>query len=327
MNLKRRENTKSMKKALRIIGKIVLGVLATIVVLLLGIFIYNRIKLADDKDVINNQQLSQMVEVDGQMMSVYISGEGKHTLVFMSGAGTPCPILDFKPFTDRFDEDYRIVIIEKFGYGFSNEYDGSRDVETRVSQNRKALEAAGITGSFILCPHSYSGLEAIYWAQNYPDEIEAIIGLDMAVPRSYDMYDDSIIQSVKSSDSIKRLLREIGIVRLFVGGTLPDDFTDEEKKIATAIICNNFGSKTASNETDYIISDLALIDGMPMPDVPTLLIISDGTVTEGWIDFEMNYASQLSDVTTVQLNCGHSVYDYEPDKCEAAMRGFIDGLD
>ena len=31
-----------------------------------------------------------------------------------------------------------------------------------------------------------SGIEALYWAQQYPDEVEAIIGLDMAVPEYYE---------------------------------------------------------------------------------------------------------------------------------------------
>lgn len=38
----------------------------------------------------------------------------------------------------------------------------------------------------MLCPHSMSGLEALYWAQKYPEEVEAIVGLDMAVPDYYD---------------------------------------------------------------------------------------------------------------------------------------------
>ena len=37
-----------------------------------------------------------------------------------------------------------------------------------------------------------SGLEALYWAQKYPDEVEAIIGLDMAVPDHYDEMNISI---------------------------------------------------------------------------------------------------------------------------------------
>jgi pimeloyl-ACP methyl ester carboxylesterase len=64
-----------------------------------------------------------------------------------------------------------------------------------------------------------------------------------------------------------------------------------------------------------------------MPDVPTLLIVSDGTIDEGWIGFENDYAAQITDVTTVQLDCGHSVYINEPDKCEEAMRDFLAGLE
>ena len=316
-----------MKKVLKVIGKIIFGIIACFLILLLGIFMFNRIKLAGEKKLLADQQISQMVEVDGHKMSVYVSGEGEHTLVFMAGAGAPCPILDYKAFTQRFENDYKTVIIEKFGYGFSDEYEGSRDVETRVEQNRKALDAAGITGSYILCPHSYTGLEAIYWAQTYPDEVEGIIGLDMAVPRAYDMYDDNIIVTVKSASSVNRALRELGLVRLFVGGTLPDDFTDEEKKLATALVCRKYNSRTSSNEVDSIKHDLSVIDSKPIPDVPTLLIISDGTITDGWIGFEMDYAAELSDVTTVQLDCGHSVYDYEPDKCEEVMREYIKGLD
>ncbi|MCR5088571.1 MAG: hypothetical protein K6C08_03540 [Oscillospiraceae bacterium] len=312
-----------MKKAFRIIGRILFAVFAVMVFVLLGIFVYNRIRLASEKKLLADQQISQMVEVDGHKMSVYVSGEGNHTLVFMAGAGVPCPILDFKPFMSRFDDDYRTVCIEKFGYGFSDEADGPRDVETRVSQDRKALEAAGISGPYILCPHSYSGLEAIYWAQNFPDEIEAIVGLDMAVPGSYDLYNEESISSIQSADTVNRVLRDLGIIRLFARGALPDDFSDEEKIIATALICKGYRNKTLSSEADSILHDVGVVDSRPIPDVPTLLIISDGSVTDGWIDCEMKYASGLSDVTVHQLDCGHSVYDYEPDQCENAMREFI----
>ena len=173
-----------MKKVLKITGKIFLWLIAALFAVLVIIFTFNRFSLAGDKRLIKNQQISQMVEVDGKQMSIYTAGDGKHTLVFLAGSGATAPILDFLPFSSRFTENCRIVIAEKFGYGFSDEYGGSRDVETRVRQYRNALKAAGIQGPYILCPHSYSGLESIYWAQNYPEEVEAIIGLDMAVPRA-----------------------------------------------------------------------------------------------------------------------------------------------
>ena len=316
-----------MKKFFKVAGKTFGILLAVVVVFLLGTFTYNRIMLANENQLLADQDLTKMVEVDGQKMSVYVSGEGEHTLVFMAGSGDSAPIIGYKDFADRFDEDYRVVIVEKFGYGFSDGFDGSRSVDTRVCQQRKALQALGIKGPYILCPHSYSGLESIYWAQNFPNEIEAIVGLDMAVPRAYDTYDDRVVSSVNVSNFANGIFNKAGIVRLFVGGTLPDDTTEEENKLITALVCKNYGNDTAGDEVNYISTDIAVIDRKPIPDIPTLLIFSDGTVADGWIGFENDYASSVSDVTTVQLDCGHSVYNYEPDECENAMRNFIKELE
>ena len=317
-----------MKKVLKVTAKVLLILIVVILIFLLGVFIFNQVMRSNEKALLENQQIGQFVEVDGHNMNIFVSGEGEHTLVFMagSGGGSSSPIMTYKPFAQRFD-DCKVVIIEKFGYGFSDGFNGSRDVETRVRQNREALKAAGVEGPYVLCPHSYSGLEAIYWAQSYPDEIEAIIGLDMAVPRSYDSYDEELIKSVNSSDSFKRTLRDTGLLRLFVGGTLPKEFTDEEKNLITAIMCSTYGNETAANETNCIISDIETIDSKSVPDIPTLLIISDGTIADGWIDFGMDYASSISETTTVQLACGHAVYKYEPECCEEAMREFIENLD
>ena len=228
-----------MKKALKITGKIFLWLFATLFVVLIIVFTLNRFSLAGDKKLIKNQQISQTVEVDGKQMSIYTAGEGEHTLVFLAGSGATAPVLDFLPFSNRFTESCRIVIAEKFGYGFSDEYDGSRDVETRVRQYRDALKAAGIQGPYILCPHSYSGLESIYWAQNYPEEVEAIIGLDMAVPRAYDSFDDKLVSSIRSANTFKRTLNKLGVVRVLVNGFLPDDVSAEERKLIKSVICRS----------------------------------------------------------------------------------------
>ena len=82
--------------------------------------------------------------------------------------------------------DYKIVVVEKFGYGFSDVVDENRNIDTMLSETRMALDKAGIKGPYVLCPHSMSGLEALYWAQKYPEEVVAIVGLDMAVPDYYD---------------------------------------------------------------------------------------------------------------------------------------------
>ena len=107
-------------------------------------------------------------------------------LVFMSGGGTCSPILDFKSLYSLLSDTYQIAVVEKLGYGFSDVADQSRDIDSILEDTRAALTAAGLSAPYILCPHSMSGLEALYWAQKYPDEVSAIVGLAMAVPGYYD---------------------------------------------------------------------------------------------------------------------------------------------
>lgn len=132
-----------------------------------------------------------MVEIDGHNMSVYIEGSGEKTLVFMSGGGTCSPILDFKSLYSLLSNKYRIVVIEKFGYGFSDVVDKKR------------------------------GIEALYWAQQYPEEVLAIIGIDMAVPKSYQDY-NIIITMLKLS----QFASAIGITRLLPGVSESDAITN-----------------------------------------------------------------------------------------------------
>ena len=111
-----------------------------------------------------------------------------------------------------------------------------------------------------------------------------------------------------------------------VDGFLPKDEPLEVQSLIKSVICRSYCNKTMSAESDYIFSDIKEIDSKPVPDIPTLLIVSDGTVSEGWIDFQKEYASSITDSVTVFLNCGHSVYNLEPEKCEKAMLEFIDSL-
>ena len=127
-----------MKKALKITGKIILGLIVLLLLALLAIFIMHRYKLSQEKDLIS-QPIGEMTEVDGKNMCVYTAGSGEHTIVFMSGYGTPSPILDFKPLWNRLKENNRIAVVEKFGYGFSDETDDPRDIDTMLRQTSEAL--------------------------------------------------------------------------------------------------------------------------------------------------------------------------------------------
>lgn len=315
-----------MKKALKLIGKAFLSLLIVFVLFLLTVFIYNRIMLNNEKAVLE-KPLGKMVEVDGHNMCLYTEGDGKHTLVFLSGAGTASPILDFKSLYSLLDEDYRIVVIEKFGYGFSDIVNTERSFETILRQDREALSKIGVKAPFILCPHSMSGLEAILWAQKYPEEVEAIVGLDMSLPRSYDNFDFSDTERIERLAAIGR---ELGIARFYYSdSSLPKALSKEEKALYRAIGCKIAVNNSVINEGLAIPYAIKVIDSAPYPDVPMLMYVSDGKETgiENWLKIQIEYASGLSDATVVKLDCGHYVHNHMQESISKGMEEFISKLD
>lgn len=174
-----------MKKVLRIFGIVLLGFVLLFVAFLFGIKIWNHIAMKGEKELLQNHPGTR-VEVDGSNMNLYVEGEGAHTLVFLSGWKVPCPIFEYRPLYSKLSDEYRCVVIEKFGYGFSDGFDGPRDFDTLVRQDREALQKAGMEGPYVLCAHSLSGFEAELWAEKYPEEVEAIIGLDMCLAGCFD---------------------------------------------------------------------------------------------------------------------------------------------
>ena len=316
-----------MKKAFRIIGKVFLGLLILIVLFLAIMAIYNQIMLKKNKALCETP-LGQLVEVDGHNMSIYTEGEGEHTIVFLSGYGTASPILDFKPLFSRLSDKYKIVVVEKFGYGFSDLVDGERDLDTILRQDREALEKCGIEAPYVLCPHSFSGYEATRWAQEYPDEVEAIVGLDMCTPHCMDV---NKLKEKHSSSAflwgIARFMKAVGIVRLFdynESGVL----SEEDCAIYKEIACHKNMNDTMQNEGDVEIALNDERNSAPLPTVPVLLYVSNEPSNDAfWVGGMQAMVDASSDGTLIQLDCGHYVHYYAYERISQDMKAFIEKPD
>lgn len=267
--------------------------------------------------------LGQLVEVDGHKMSVYTEGTGDKTLVFLSGSDTPSPILDFKSLFSLLSDEYRIVVVERFGYGFSDIVDKPRDIATVLSETRAALAAADIDGPYVLCPHSMSGLEALYWAQQYPEEVEAIVGLDMAVPEAYKNFKNNVFMNAASQLNAKtgiiRLLPLLNELDCVKHGTL----TEEEKKIVHALLYKNFSNRTTINELKYVSENATIVGAGEIPQVPMLLFISNDTSTTELTDATQRYANTVENAKVIQLDCPHYVHDYEYNRICEEIKAFL----
>lgn len=321
--IKKKNQVNKSKK--HIFRKVLLFIFVFFVAFLFFSFIRHRVLLSREEKILTPP--GQMVEVDGHYMHVYSVGKGEKTLVLMSASGTISPSLDFKNLYSVLSDEYRIVVVEKFGYGYSDIVDRPRDVKSILSDTRLALKGAGITGPYILCPHSYSGLEALYWAQTYPDEVEAIIGLDMAFPETYDYTKGGIL--VKPYYLAQNILIKLGIGRFLPDNTfIPEgDFLSEkEKEIYIALGNRLYDNIDVANEAKEAKENAKIVSSSEKANIPMLLFLSEKELDgkkELWKKTAYDYINDLDSVTVIQLNCDHYIFHYEPERIAEEIKAFI----
>lgn len=316
-----------MKKAKRCM-KIIIVLVVALMLALAAIYINHRIQLNREK--VLRTPMGELVEVNGHQMSIYVEGKGDKTIVFMSGGGTCSPILDFKSLYTRLSDDYKIVVVEKFGYGFSDVVDKERSIDSILEDTRTALAKAGIEGPYVLCPHSMSGIESLYWAQQYPEEVEAIIGLDMAVPKAYEDYKINMPML-----KISQFAARVGITRILPGVAESDairhgTLSDAEKELYRAVFYEKTATTTMLNEVEYIKENAEFVQKNGVPQVPMLLFVSDGSGTgwneEVWCEYQESYLGNVANGKLINLDCPHYVHDYEYERISEEIRRFLERI-
>ncbi len=275
-----------------------------------------------------------LVTVNNHKMHMYKEGNGKEILVFMSGGGTCCPALDFKPLWMRLYSRYTVVIVEKAGYGWSETAHVSRNINIILEETRTALLQANLRPPYVLVPHSLSGIEALAWAQQYPDEVKAIIGLDAAIPVFY-----------RELTPLKAATMIFLYYALFIGARLGllrfttktaeksiranGQFSEKEISIYKHMFVHNSFTKNMLDEVKLCRKNAKKVDDLgPTTSIPYLAFISDGKEVGclNWRELIINFVSKMPDGKYIALDCGHYMHYYQPQTIALEMEKFISSI-
>ena len=265
------------------------------------------------------------VEIQGHKIHLYVS-ENKHnqTLVFMSGSATVAPIYDFKNLYEKLTDKYNIVVIEKFGYGYSDIFETSCDIDTLVSIDRTALENAQIKKPYILLPHSMSGLEAIRWKQKFPDEIKAIIGIDMATPFAYEKWTEKKIQKTVKLFSFARKLKLHFIPNIYPlsnRSLLPNEIKQQK-----LLMKRNAFNVCYINEAKSVLQNARTLSSSDYIRCPMILFSSNGKqIDKYWIENQQKFAEMIN-AKLICYNCGHYIHYYKSLEMANEINNFINSF-
>ena len=307
---------------MKILKKWFLGFLSFILLFLLATFIFHRISL--EKEQASLTPMGQQVLVDGHQMNVYVEGNGPETIVVLSGAGIASPILDFKEVSESFSKRYKVVIVERAGYGYSDDSNHSRDVMEVLSETRQALSQANVKGPFIILSHSMASLESLAWQEKYPDEVKTLVGLDWALPASYEN-----LKQNQALITVAYWSSKIGLLRYF-----PESFyiknstlTENERKQYKILAYKQLMSQAMLNESRLVKENAKKVPLNINPKIPALLMVSNGDGTSfsqsEWQHFAEEFASDQPNVQVVYVDVTHDLYHYQSNEIVSQLEDFL----
>lgn len=155
-------------------------------------------------------RVGKLIDINGHTMHLYTSGSSDIPFVFASNIGSPSPYVEMYPLASKLPEETTMAIYDKPGYGWSDVTKASRDIDTITTEIHDLLHNADYPSPFIWVAHSMGSLEALRYAQLYPDEVAGIILIDGASPEFCSKFNNIMV--VESF--LMNALRNSGTLRL-----------------------------------------------------------------------------------------------------------------
>lgn len=255
-----------------------------------------------------------LIPVDGKHLNVVDTGapHGGHqdaeTIVLLPGLGTAAPALDFAPLISELEDSHRVISIEPFGTGLSDQTDVPRTAQNIAGEVHDALQYLGVD-RYVLMGHSIAGIYALEYSQAFADELIAFVGIDSSVP-GQPGWDEPVQTSGLAA------LRDLGILRALNvfsgdanGGEPHDEATQEQMRF---LATKNAVDATLLDEMSRTSENFASVSEAAFPaTVPVLLFVANDATddeAEGWLELHKRQAASVDRGQVISLRGEHYLH-------------------
>ncbi|MEW9496989.1 alpha/beta fold hydrolase [Bacillus altitudinis] len=307
-----------MKKLLKIILIVLCTILTVLVVFVASVYVVNLISKEREQGKI--EAYGQKVLVDGKQMNVLIQGDGKETIVLLPGYGTASPVLDFKSLVKELSPYYRVVVIEPFGYGLSDDTDKARTSQNIVDEIHECLQKLNIK-KYTLMGHSISGIYGLEYVNQYEKEVQAFVGIDTSVPQQEtDELPVSSLQLLNQS-GFYRLLLKVNPDQLVMPNV--DQQTKDQIKMLTF---RNFLNESQASEAENFTNNFKNAERLHFPKrLPVVFYLADQTEEEtpSWKPMHEELLKNVDHGKIVTFKGGHYLHHTKSKEIADDVREFL----
>lgn len=293
-------------------------ILTVLVVFVASVYVVNLISKEREQGKI--EAYGQKVLVDGKQMNVLMQGDGKETIVLLPGYGTASPVLDFKPLVKELSPYYRVVVIEPFGYGLSDDTDKARTSQNIVDEIHECLQKLNIK-KYTLMGHSIAGIYGLEYVNQYEKEVQAFVGIDTSVPKQEtDELPVSSLQLLNQS-GFYRLLLKVKTDQLVMPNV--DQQTKDQIKMLTF---RNFLNESQASEAENFTNNFKNAERLHFPKrLPVVFYLADQTEEEtpSWKPMHEELLKHVDHGKVVTFKGGHYLHHTKSKEIADDVREFL----
>lgn len=252
--------------------------------------LHNVLKIREiyAEDTTGNKNL---VTVDENRLNVKVIGAGEQTIVILPEFGESSPIIKYKTYAEKLSANYRVVIIEYFGYGYSLSSKEDRTNYQFAEEINSALMASQIGGPYTFLATGMSSMYAYTYANLYPNNVQELVIVDGIYPNSIkDTYTQKYVEDYMTNISLTTLAEFSGYARILSyvkPSTFHIDqmkelgFSNEDIKVYRKMIANRYYTGTMRREIKQLENNMNELQDYVYPDyLKVKQILSSGYIDE-----------------------------------------------
>ncbi len=314
-------------------------VIIVLVIILLGIIsvkMYHEVQSEKEKEKLTAYGVGNLIEVDDKAVNVLIRGQEDvtDTIVFMHGLGMGDTVISTEPMRSRLEKKYRTCTIDRYGNGMSDDTNQAQTVDVILQEYRNVLKNSGLKGPYILVAHSIAGMYATYWAEEYPEEVKAIIYLD-ADPAEWYVNAGEPEGMQLFLGKLQQMAASIGVQRflvsdeMLIGQDEKNVFTQQQNEMRRYLMLQNTYSKATQSEFENYYKNASRVveNGISLA-IPQLYIqaVSDGANLD-YLEEKKKIMEERGNVSVVRIEGTHCLYEVEPVKTADLILNFLGEMD
>lgn len=279
-----------------------------ILTLILTAFTYAAGVLAKRQLARENLPPGQLTNVGEYNMHIYCTGEGSPTVILEAGLNDF--FVTWSTVQLEVANVTRVCSYDRAGLGWSEASPHARTSDVMAKELHSLLRNTGIEGPYILVGHSFGGIVARQFVQQYPEEVAGMLLVDSAHEEQL-----ARLPFIKdSADAFVSQFRTLSMISSFglmalSPATIPNrGFPEEAYRQYQAVLATTDYFDSAIAESTAFYSGASTLKIAEMGDLPLIVLTHGLTDTTSGVDsaqqslFEQEWSKMQSELAGLSSN-------------------------